>query len=449
MVASWLNTSGAVNSLILAGRSGAGAASKVVKSMLTSNDAVIHIVMADAACQEDAAGLLSTTFLKGQDAAASILHSGGVLSDSTLVNQHPGGIRKVFAPKTTAAQLARRYLGTQPLATEVLFSSVASLLGSPGQVNYSAANALLDAMSQQAQCAGTSSTSIQWGAWAGAGMAAQDHTTALRVERLGMGMVQPTQGLKVLERALSAPFSTPVVTAVPFLWGKFLDRLGGTVPPMFAGFGGAAEQQPSAAATPARVETVLASKMLLEKLRGKQARDGAGNRRNASDDTRNRKTMQQQVHTEVSTVAGTILGKHVPANEPLMAAGLDSLSSVEFRNSLESKLGLQLPSTLVFDYPTIDAIAQLIAKEQQPVEDSLSAASAAVNTGQVRAEVSAVAKGILGAEVDVSAPLMSAGLDSLSSVEFRNSLESKLGLQLPSTLVFDYPTVDAISQRSP
>ena len=138
-----------------------------------------------------------------------------------------------------------------------------------------------------------------------------------------------------------------------------------------------------------------------------------------------------------------------------MAAGLDSLSSVEFRNSLEARLGLALPSTLVFDYPTVAAIAQLVASQQQaagapaavaaPAPAAPSPAAAAAHSAAIRAEVSATVRGILGADVAANEPLMSAGLDSLSSVEFRNSLEAKLGVELPSTLVFDYPSVDAIT----
>jgi acyl carrier protein len=155
-----------------------------------------------------------------------------------------------------------------------------------------------------------------------------------------------------------------------------------------------------------------------------------------------------------------------------MAAGLDSLSSVEFRNSLEAKLGMELPSTLVFDYPSVTAISLFIVSQRAPVQHSMPsavparpilrtmrpsahraasstarAAAAGVRVGAVKATVIEVARGILGDEVADDAPLMSAGLDSLSSVEFRNSLEAKLGLELPSTLVFDYPTVQGIAQH--
>ena len=65
--------------------------------------------------------------------------------------------------------------------------------------------------------------------------------------------------------------------------------------------------------------------------------------------------------------AAVLPGLQVAPSEPLMAAGLDSLGSVELRNALEGRLQLQLPSTLVFDYPSTDAIAQYVASKVAPV----------------------------------------------------------------------------------
>ena len=85
---------------------------------------------------------------------------------------------------------------------QVLFSSVAALLGSPGQAGYSAANGALDGLAAAWRCGGTPVTSIQWGAWAGAGMAARSAGTAARVRHLGLGLIEPEQGLRALGSVL-------------------------------------------------------------------------------------------------------------------------------------------------------------------------------------------------------------------------------------------------------
>jgi hypothetical protein len=185
----------------------------------------------------------------------------------------------------------------------VHFSSVASLLGSPGQVNYAAANAGLDAAAGAAQPAGIPAVSVQWGAWAGGGMAAADAQTAARVERMGMSLISPAAGLAALESsvfgiACSIPSAPPTVAAVPFLWPQFVQRQlqRGVDISFFGEFsegliaaGQAAEAGPAAEQPAVSLDAVKAA-----------------------------------VHSSVQEV----LGSTVADDQPLMAAGLDSLGSV-------------------------------------------------------------------------------------------------------------------------
>jgi acyl carrier protein len=164
---------------------------------------------------------------------------------------------------------------------------------------------------------------------------------------------------------------------------------------------------------------------------------------------------RDSVLADVLQVLSGILGTQAGADEPLMAAGLDSLGAVELQNSLESKLGVRLPSTLIFDYPTAAASADHVvsllgaATGQRPgifAHSSASAASVAAHAEHVASEVAAAVSEVLGAaELDLEQSFMAAGLDSLGAVELRNSLEGRLGLSLPGTLVFDYPTPASLS----
>jgi NADPH:quinone reductase-like Zn-dependent oxidoreductase len=210
--------------------------------------AAVTVAACDGGAAADAAALEASL---GGRPLLGMLHAGGVLADAVFSNQSAAGVRAVFGPKVQAlGLLQQRMLRTQPVASTVLFSSVAALLGAPGQANYSAANAALDAAAGALSSSGLPALSVQWGAWAGAGMAANDPQTAARVERMGMGLVGPQAGLAALEGALASlgAAQQPVVAAAPFRWQAFLRRFSGAAatPALFSAF--AAEAQQGAAA---------------------------------------------------------------------------------------------------------------------------------------------------------------------------------------------------------
>jgi hypothetical protein len=111
---------------------------------------MVSLTSADAASAEDAE-LLAAAGSSTDRELVGLLHASGLLADATLANQTLKGIRTVYAPKSGALGRLRRRTTLQPGAFEVLFSSIASLLGSPGQANYSAANATLDVLAGQHQ----------------------------------------------------------------------------------------------------------------------------------------------------------------------------------------------------------------------------------------------------------------------------------------------------------
>jgi len=427
LAASFLSMNSGAHSIHLLSRSGAMKTTGISYSILHAN--LLHLQMSNPSFCEDAQSFQNPA--SGE--LSHLLHAGGALYDGTITKQSPASIRGAFAPKYIALARIRNAQAFSKLGVELLFSSVASLLGSAGQTNYSAANSLLDNMSAQKQSKGLQSVSAQWGAWQGGGMASQDKSTVSRIERLGMGLVKPEQGLQGIMDILTISNMLSQLAVVPFLWDKMYQRMKPEIPFMFKDLA-----QPlmtiSSGTLPARkdVNAILAVSLLRKKKKQQK---------------RTSTFVPTDTISIVSDVVRSILGRDVDPSEPLMSAGLDSLTSVELKNTLEGRMGITLPSTIVFDYPSISAIGEYLSQlgESSGREEESKPAGSA-NKDQMVEIVLRSAESILGRPVAATEPLMSAGMDSLTSVEFKNALESQIGLTLPSTLIFDLPNASAIGE---
>ena len=170
LAATWMVDAGA-EEIIMVGRTGklSPAAASHFSTLLaqqashTACATMVSIARCDTACEEESSWL----YEQARNAKKLILHAGGVLADATVGKQSLAGIRQAFAAKVDAALQAQRSTACDPIAGMVLFSSVASLLGSAGQANYSAANGALDGLAAQWANEGRGVSAIQWGPWTG------------------------------------------------------------------------------------------------------------------------------------------------------------------------------------------------------------------------------------------------------------------------------------------
>ena len=389
-------------------------------SALHGHTALITMVRCDASSAQEAA---YEAVLSRLHRLEHVLHASGVLSDAMLPRQGVDTLRSAFAPKLGAVPNMDSMLAGAPAAQVVAFSSIAALLGNAGQANYVAANTALDGWAATRQAAGVPGASVQWGAWGGGGMAAESGIEG-RMQRMGIGVLSPAQGLAGLAAVLALPLRGPpraVVCINPFDW-QTVTKVVRPLPPLFRSFGDAhgaqlSALQSAAAHVPVQVLPALGGARKSETLAG----------------------IQQQVAAAVAAV----LGHDIDPDEPLMDAGLDSLGMAEAGSAIQSAVGLQLPGTVAFDHPTISALAQYIDGALHPAPPA--ADNSAHRVAAVQLKIMEAINSVLGHDIDAEEPLMDAGLDSLGMAEVGSLIQTNLGVELPSTLAFDYPTVSAMS----
>ncbi|MFJ5533565.1 amino acid adenylation domain-containing protein [Streptomyces sp. NPDC093261] len=259
-----------------------------------------------------------------------VLHLAGVLDDGVLGEQTAERFARVHGPKAQGAWLLHRLTRDLPLDFFVLFSSVSSALGAPGQANYAAANAYADGLASYRRGLGLPALAVQWGSWAGAGMSARLGLDE-KLERMGEGVIPLRQGVDALGALLGARPAGGAVAVLPIDWPRFLEHQIGPVP-FLSGF------RP-------RPATGAAAPDASAPFRDRLAAEHPGRRHRLLADT----VWEQVVHA-----LGSDTG--LEPDVGLFSLGLDSLGSIELRNRLQTVLGCRLSQTVVFDYPTLSSL---------------------------------------------------------------------------------------------
>ncbi|MEN3585717.1 type I polyketide synthase [Streptomyces sp. ZYX-F-203] len=295
-----------------------------------------------AACDvSDRAALRSV--LDGVDDLTAVVHTAGVLDDGVLDKMTPERFHDVFRSKADPALLLDEL--TSGLDAFVLFSSASSAVGSPGQANYAAANAMLDALAERRRAHGLAATSIAWGAWGGAGMADSEDAVA-NAHRAGIAAMDPELASTALRQLAAEDGATAVVAAVD--QGRFS---GGFRPnPLLRELAGPQETAAPEAAP---------SGALREQLLGLAP-------------AKRHETLLDLVRTQAAEVLGRTDTDAVRADRPFRDLGFDSLAVVELRNRLGAATGLSLASTLVFDHPSPVELATHLLDQLVP-EDAAEA----------------------------------------------------------------------------
>ncbi|MFD3924050.1 SDR family NAD(P)-dependent oxidoreductase [Streptomyces sp. NPDC058595] len=362
-LARWLARNGA-EQLILVSRSGPGATgASELADELTTQGTPTTVVACDITDSQQVAQLLGGTGTGHHPPITTVIHAAATIELAWLRDATPEHLSTVLDAKCAGAVHLADLLGADhPDVRLVLFSSIAGIWGSGMHSAYAAANAYLDALAES-RAASQLITSVAWGIWD---------------TELSLGRVDPDQmyrqGLPFLDRDLALDALAQVlgdretVLAVAEVdWPTFV--------PVFT----AARPRPLLSELPEvralesgdqdPADRAESSSVLVDRL---------ASATDAERDT----VLLDTVRTEVAAVLGHADVAAVAPTRAFRDIGFDSLTAVDLRNRLGSALGLRLPATVVFDYPTPRALAAFLKAEVWGSRPTATAAQAVAFSGE-------------------------------------------------------------------
>lgn len=336
-----------VRHLVLASRRGdraEGAAE--LAADLTEAGAKVQVVACDVADRAAVAGLFAQ-LSREYPPVRGVIHAAGVLDDAVITSLTPDRIDTVLRAKVDAAWNLHQATSDLDLSMFALCSSIAATVGSPGQGNYSAANAFLDGLAAHRQAAGLAGISLAWGLWEQpGGMTAHLSSRDLaRMSRSGLAPMSPAEAVELFDAALAIDHPLAVAT--------LLDRAAldaraqaGALPALFSGLA----RRPRRRQIDDTGDATSSKSALAQRLHGLAADEQL-------------ELLVGLVCLQAAAVLGRPSAEDVDPDTEFGDLGFDSLTAVELRNRLKTATGLTLPPTVIFDHPTPTAVAEYVAQQ--------------------------------------------------------------------------------------
>ncbi|MFE9728827.1 SDR family NAD(P)-dependent oxidoreductase, partial [Streptomyces sp. NPDC005794] len=354
-----------VRDLLLVSRRGdAAPGAAELRADLAESGARVSLVACDTADRDALATLIDQV---GAELSA-VVHVAGALDDGVVTALTPERLDTVLRPKADAALHLHELTAHLDLSAFVLFSSAAGVFGTPGQANYAAANAFLDALAQHRRAQGLPAASLAWGLWE----QASELTAHLgageldRRARAGAAALGTDEGLELFDAAHVSGHALTVPVRLD-LAGLRARAASEGVPPLLRALVHAPLRRTAAAAN--RQE----GSALAQRLAALPEAD-----------------REQEVLTLVRGHAAAVLGyasaDAIAPDRAFREVGFDSLTAVELRNRLTAATGLRLPATLAFDYPAATVLARHILEEVLGADTAAPARSTARPTAGTAAD---------------------------------------------------------------
>ncbi len=261
-----------------------------------------------------------------------VLHAAGLLDDGAITGKTPESLAAVLAPKVTGVCNLDRALGAEPLDLFLLFGSISGALGNPGQADYAAANAFLDAFAAEREtrrraglCHGRT-LSVDWPLWRDGGMRMSPEAERMMTRTTGFTVLECEEGFSALYGALGT--DEPQVLVIAGDRARIETRLLQ---------GSAAPRAPVTSAVPPAASGAIDHEELERKILS---------------------TLSELVSAQLKVSVADL----TPDAE-LSEYGFDSISFTQFANALNDRFGLSLTPTVFFEHPTLGELAAHFARE--------------------------------------------------------------------------------------
>ena len=328
--AKWLAECGAKH-IVLISRSNPSPGAQESIKLLELKDVSVEVICADVSVES----ALSKVFEKidtDSMEVGGVIHCAGIVEDAFLVQQTAERFRKVMAPKAKGLINLHRLTLGRKLDFFICYASAASLIGSPGQGNYAAANSAMDALMHHRRYMGLPGMSIDWGPWEDAGMAAGLNSyNKQRYTEIGIADILPDEGMEILGKLLTQPI--PQIGAIGMEWSKFLRHLPGYLRTGY--FANMSD-------TDTNSEDIGINDNRIQEIKAISNND-----------------MERMIKTLICQLLG-FEELQIDTAQPLVSLGLDSIIAMEASNQITKLTGVDVPIVRFLEGITTDELISLV-----------------------------------------------------------------------------------------
>jgi acyl transferase domain-containing protein/NADPH:quinone reductase-like Zn-dependent oxidoreductase/SAM-dependent methyltransferase/acyl carrier protein len=340
LTANWLADQGAKRVVLVGRSSGSETAQKKVNEL---QDKGIEVVVEKLdVCDIQNFKSLIDECIQHELPLAGVIHAVGVLDDGAIAQQTPERFQKVLAPKVEGAWNLHQLTKKVSLDFFAVFSSTASLLGTPGQANHAAANAFLDQLAYYRRASGLPATVFNWGAWSDVGAAAR-HNVADHWAQRGIAGIKPKKGMQVFDELFrQSPVQAGVV---PVDWDRYMSQFAKEYPQKFY--------------------KDFSSELLLKN------EEVISNKSESCDPEKIKQEIHQgnidtlllYLRMQTFRVLRIDESMNLKNGQLLSEIGLDSLTGIELRNKINKELGVKLSLEQFFNSASLEKWGQSISEQ--------------------------------------------------------------------------------------